>query len=502
MGAWYVQDSVQLLPNLTMRFGLRHEFTNGWNDPSGRSSNFVFSNGVVQTDTLVGTSALTENNAKRLFSPRVGLAWDPFGNGKTSIRAAFGTYYDIQDDFAVILLATPPFYANATFLSQPFLDVIPIKAGVPLPPACSPTVPKPCSTFTPRGFQPSFKTPTTHEWNFSIEQQLSTDMSLRVAYVGSEAFHNIIVKDPNTVPHEICGDAAGCVSGGVGSARGLAPQGTPYVPVGVTRPNPFLANGSYYWFFEGTASYNALQTEVKKRFSQGLQFKGNYTWSKNMSLGSNAGLGQGKNTTNIMTPYDLGRNRGPSTIDYTHQASISGSYELPFGNAKPYASGVTGVGGKLISGWQLNWIVSLTSGYPIIPRSGSNRSGNGDLTGPDRPSWNPAFSGNLTPGTANQWFDPTAFVLPQPGTWGNVGNGVIRGPGVSNLDLSLFKSTTITERINLQFRAEFFNILNHTNLGFPNNAVFTGNNYNASAGRISDTATTSRQIQFGMKLNF
>jgi len=484
VGAWYVQDNIQLRPNLTMRVGLRHEFTNGWNDPTGRASNFIYQNGVVQTNPMVGTSALTENNAKLLFSPRIGLAWDPRGNGKTSLRAAFGTYYDIQDDFTTILLSTPPFDTAATFLNQPFLSVIPIRSGVPLPPACGVGVPQPCSTYTPRGFEPNFKTPTTEEWNFSVEQQLTADTSLRVAYVGSEAYHTIVVKDPNTIQPQI------------------SAQGIPFIPAGSARPNPFLANGSYYWFFEGTTSYNALQTEVKRRFSKGLQLKANYTWSRNLDLGSNSGLGQGKNSTDIMTPYDLRRNHGPSNIDYTHQASISGSYELPFGQGKPWMAGVTGVADKLIGGWQLNWIVSITSGYPIIPRVGSNRSGNGDLTAPDRPSWNPAFTGNLITGTADQWFNPNAFIVPDPGTWGNVGNGVFRGPGVDNFDLSLFKTSKLTERMSLQFRAEFFNILNHTNLGFPNNAVFSGTAINPVAGRISDTATTSRQIQFGLKLNF
>jgi len=512
VGAWYAQDAIALRPNLNLRIGLRHEFTNGWNDPSGRAANFVYQNGVVQLNPQVGTSALTENNAKWLFSPRIGIAWDPRGNGKTSIRAAFGTYYDIQDDFTTILLGTPPFNNTLTFNNQPFLSNIPVIPGAVQLPTCgapgAPLAPPGCAQITPRGFMPNFKTPTAEEWNLTIEQQITKDTSFRISYVGSEGFHGVVIADPNTIAPLVCANAAGCVSGGVNpaTARGLAPQGTLYVPVG-TRPNPVMAAGTYYFNFEGTTSYNGLQTEIKKRFSAGLQFKGNYTWSKNLDEGSGEGLGQGQNTTNIMTPYNIRFNKGPSAHDFTHQASISGSYELPMGQGKRWMNS-TGTADKVIGGWQFNWIVSLTSGYPIIPTLGANVSGNGDATSPDRPNFNPNVAGGVITGTATQWFNPAAFSIPQSGTWGNMGVGVIRGPGTSQVDMSLFKNTSLSERVKLQFRAEFFNILNHTNLGFPNSALYSGNQFtatptqNPSAGRITFTTTSSRQIQFGLKLSF
>ena len=133
---------------------------------------------------------------------------------------------------------------------------------------------------------------------------------------------------------------------------------------------------------------------------------------------------------------------------------------------------------------------------------GSNRSGDGDTRNPDRPSLNPAFTGPVVLGQAGQWFNPNAFILPAAGTYGNLGRGVFSGPGLADLDLSLFKTTAVSERTSLQFRAEFFNVLNHPNFGTPNATVFSSGAINASAGLITTLATTPRQIQFGLKLIF
>ncbi len=204
----------------------------------------------------------------------------------------------------------------------------------------------------------------------------------------------------------------------------------------------------------------------------------------------------------IMDRNDLHRDWGPSAYNIPNSASISGNYELPFGKGKAWGNSFGGFGDRLVSGWQVNTIVSLMSGFPFTPLVGTNRSGDGDTRNPDRPSLNPAFSGPVVLGNPNQWFNPQAFVLPTAGTWGNVGRGVYSGPGLADVDASLFKTTAITERINLQFRAEFFNVLNRANFGPPNTTVFSSGAISSSAGLITTTATTSRQIQFGLKLIF
>ena len=495
-GSWYLQDVMQLRPNLSVRLGLRHEFTNGWNDADGRSSNYVYdANGVLQTKPMVGDSALTQNNSKRLFGPRVGLAWDPFGKGKTSLRAAFGTYYDIQDFLGFILSAVPPFNGSISFQNVPLGPLLPVVPTTPAPPDCGPGVPKPCTIYAPQGVQPDFKTPTIEEWNFAVEQQITPNTSVRLAYVGSEGFHQMVTLDPNTIHPQTCTSAAGCVSGGVNATTGFVPQGTSYIPVG-SRPNPYLANG-YFWFSEGNSNYNALQVDVTKRLTRGLQLRGNYTWSKSLDTLSGQLSGNALNEPqSVMNPFNMRQNWGPAAHDITHKASLSGSYALPFGQT------TKGAGGRLAGGWQLNWIVTLMSGYPLTPLAGTNISGDGNARQPDRPSWSPGFTGPVITGTPDQWFNPQAFILPVSGTYGDVGRGVLRGPGLADLDLSLFKNIALSERKNLQFRAESFNLVNRANFSTPNDIVFANGTASPSAGLITSTATSSRQIQLSLKLIF
>jgi hypothetical protein len=157
---------------------------------------------------------------------------------------------------------------------------------------------------------------------------------------------------------------------------------------------------------------------------------------------------------------------------------------------------------RLIGRWQWNGIFQVQGGFPYTPLSGSNTSGTGDASVSDTPDWNPDFKGPVTTGTPDQWFDPRAFRLPKQGTFGNVSRGSLRGPGLVNIDTSLFKQIPISERWNLQFRGEAFNLLNHANFGYPNEVVFTGANYSSSAGQLTYTATPSRQIQLALKLLF
>jgi hypothetical protein len=144
----------------------------------------------------------------------------------------------------------------------------------------------------------------------------------------------------------------------------------------------------------------------------------------------------------------------------------------------------------------------VLSGFPLTPQVGSNRSGDGNTRNPDHPSIDPTFTGDVIVGKQTQWFNPKAYALPAVGTWGNVGRGILTGPGLRSVDMSFFKTIPVREGVNLQLRSEMFNILNHTNLGTPNAIVFSNGVISPTAGLITITATTSRQIQFGAKLVF
>jgi Carboxypeptidase regulatory-like domain/TonB-dependent Receptor Plug Domain len=491
-GAWYLQDVMKLRPNLTLSVGLRYEASTGWNEVSGRAANYIpDSTGVLQTNPLVGSSAFTQNNATHLLGPRIGLAYDPYGNGKMAIRAGFGTYYSLIDALSFLMNSLPPWNGAVSYSNTALTSVLPVTPGVQPAPSCGPGIPQPCTIFAPQGVQANAQTPTVQEWNFTVEREVYHDMSLRVAYVGSHGYHGLLSIDPNSIPAQVCGSAVGCTAGGTpGTTKSTVPQGAQYIPV-ASRPNPYLGAG-FFWYTEGNSSYNALQIDAKKRLSHGLQFRANYTWSRGLDMNSGLTGAQSNNQAQmILDRNDVARDWGPSALNAAHQGSISASYSMPFFHAN-----------KFLGGWQVNAIVTLLSGFPFTPQVGSNRSGDGDTRNPDRPSLNPAFSGPVILGSPTGWFNPNAFTLPAAGTYGNLGRGTYSGPGLADLDTSLFKTFPVTERVSLQFRAEFFNALNRVNFGTPNATVYSGTTYSPSAGLITSTATTSRQIQFGLKLIF
>jgi hypothetical protein len=519
-GAWYVSDTFRISPKFTITAGLRHEFTNGWNENTGRAGVFLFdSNGFPVTVPETRSQYYPQNDAKLLFAPRIGLAWDPFGRGKTSVRAGWGIYYNLIDSSLAggVTNSNPPFNGAESFSNVAILPLIPVVPGVALPPQCNVGVPKPCTLYQPKGNSPHLQTPTVESWNLIAEQQLTRNTVLRVSYFGSFAYHYEINRDANSIVPLICSNPAGCLAGGVGSATATVSSGTLYIPK-VLRPNSNL-DSTLYTFFSGVANYNALAVDVERRFDNGLQFRGSYTWSRNLDDGSGVANSIANNSAlSVENPYDLRQDWGLSPSNISNQASGNFGYDLPFGANRRWLDEATGPLGKLVSGWRVGTIVTLQSGFSFSPLLGSNRSGNGDNTAnPDRPRLNAGFSPNpihgvsagcagfaagTVLGTAAHYYDPCAFSVPLPGTWGSLRRATMLGPGMETVDFSLLKRTSITERVGIEFRAEFFNILNRANFGLPNVTVFSGTSFNPSAGIISTTSTTSRQIQFGLKLLF
>src|SRR6266853_1399376 len=496
LGAWYAQDTVRITPRLTLTLGFRDEFTTGWNEAHGRASNYTFTNGVISSQPHVGDSLFTENNAKFLPQPRIAVAWSPF-SAKTVIRAGFGMYNDLQDALGYRADQNAPF--NPTFTTPLTVSQLPINPAGPFPATVK---------LIPGGVQPDLRTPTLISYSLRIQQQLSPNTSLTVGYVGSHGYHELIGIDANEPFSVIC-PASPCPAtypatfpGGI--ANTPVPAGTYFVPTTV-KANPTIAN-TWTWFSEGVSSYDALQVDVNRRFSGGLTLRGVYTFSKVLDDGDSLNATtSGGGPALASNPFNLRSDWGLGTFDVRHVAVLNGTYALPVGRGKRFLGALGGFGSASVSGWMVNSIVTLEGGFPFSPQLSYNPSNNGDTRNPVRPFANPAFRGPVILGSPNQWFNPHAFLAPANtaaygGVYGNVGRDTLIGPGLATWDFSVLKDTRIRERLNLQFRAEIFNLLNRANYNQPNAIVFTPSGVSPTAGVITSTSTSSRQVQFGLKL--
>ena len=369
-GAAFAEDSIKVKSNLEVRLGFRAEFTNGWNEAQGRASNYTFNTqGVISTQPVVGGSALAVNHAKFLPAPRVSVAWSPFGSQKTVIRAGFGTYYALLDNLSYRLDQNGPFNAVYAVKSLAFSSIAPnatyAKAKV-----------------IPSGVQPDLQTPTVETWNLKIERQLFANTILRVGYVGSHGYHELLSLDANLPPATIC-PASPCPVG--------YPAGTLYYPSGAALRNNAVWNTTH-WFSEGISSYHGLEVDVSHHWTNGLQFRGVYTFSKALDDGDNLNTSVATNSPAFLAnPLSPGADYGRASFDVRHSGVIQGSYDLPFARS----DSASGWQKWLVANWRVSGILTLQSGLPFTPQLSYNPSNDGDTRNPVRPSWNPNFKGNV-----------------------------------------------------------------------------------------------------------
>lgn len=491
--AGFIEDAWKATPRLEVRAGLRVESTNGWNEAQGRASNYDFTNGAINSTPTVGSSALSENRAKFLPEPRVGLAWDVFGNGKTAIKGSFGLHRALLDTLDYRLDQTAPYNTTLSYSKTTVSKL----ASLSTPTSTGGLV-------SPSNVQRNIQTPTVLAWTVKIEQEIAPSTTLTVGYVGSHGYHQILSEDENTPASVICPAAPGCATGNL-------PAGTIFYPA-TTLANPNLAN-STSWVSQGVSNYNGLEVDVRRQYAHGLQLRGVYTWSKNLDDGSAWNTSVSANTPAFVSfPGNPKLDYGRAATNVSHAAAINGTWELPIGQGHAVLGGASPVAQEFAGDWSLSSIVTLQSGFPFSPQLGYNPTGNGDSRNPARPQLNPSFQGNLYPKTAGEWFNPNAFMAPYQGTYGNAGRDSLTGPGLSDVDLSLVKNAAIHEGLHAQFRVEFFNILNHTNFTTPNAVVFstgptpsspsTAAALSPTAGVLTATATTSRQLQLALKFLF
>jgi hypothetical protein len=424
------------------------------------------------------------------------------------------------------------FCPGAASSSAPIIPFDVTANAVSAAPPCTSTSggvfqPAGCSVYGAGGIDPYMQTPTAIEWNFTVEHQLSRNMAIRVSYVGSQAYHGAVAIPTNVIPSQICQAAGGClVSDGKGGNLGagaVAASGQLYIPpcspnggdpttcTGIAPGfpagtqavlNPFLTAGSGtsasggQIMYEANSNYHGGSISFTRRASQGLTVNASYTMSKAMEVAPE--LNGGPNDPGVLDAYRLNLSRGVASFNVLHAFQSNFTYELPFGKGKRFGGSAGGFQDQLIGGWQWNGIISAQSGFPFTPIAGLDNQNNGDSNGNDVASRNPAFTGAVytDPRTNvnHSFFNPAAFVAPPPGTYGNIARGSYTGPGLVSVDTSIFKSFKVTERINLMFRTEIFNIINHANFSPPNETY--------TSGSITQTATKSRQIQFALKLVF
>jgi hypothetical protein len=511
-GAWYAEDVIRVNSRLTVSLGLRDEFTTGWNEAHGHAANYTYPGGTISSQPQVGDSTFTVNNGKFLPQPRVGLAWSPFGR-KTVIRAGFGMYNDLQDALGYRMDQNAPF--NPTYsIASLAVASLPVNTAAAVPATAK---------LVPGGVQPDLRTPTLESWSLRVESELTPNTALTVGYVGSRGYHELVGVDaneptPTICPASPCPAAYPTAGGAVTIATGFpagsplagaaVPAGSYYIPETATKPNATLGP-TWTWFSLGNSSYNALQVDLNHRLSHGVLLRGSYTWSKSLDNGDSLNATTAGNAPALVAnPFDLRADWGPATYDVRNIAVISATYALPFGKGERLGSNLQAAANRFASGWTVNTIVTLQDGFPFTPQLSYNPANNGDTKNPVRPFLNPDFSGPVITGNPSQWFNPGAFIAPPStgGFYGNLGRDSFTGPGLATCDFSVAKDTTVRESLRLEFRAEMFNLLDRANFNTPNLIVFTPptaanpTGVSGTAGAITSTSTTSRQVQFALKL--
>ena len=470
---FFVQDDIKVHSRLSLNLGLRYEYSPwasgyrgqlGTFDPSsprpiivgsetdqidlgsqfaGPSAYALFQN-YIQTSSQAGLPLSITSTDKTQFGPRFGFAWQPFGD-KTVLRGGYGSFFEQENTDGRVNNNMVPFRLDETGINdltqrRTMADFF---RGQPLTTSAAPTL---GATAT------ELKMGRNHHFNFGVQQQVSPSAVLEVNYVGNIGQYlngttNLNIPEPG--------------AGGV-QAR---------------RPYPQFGN-IFYFDTNMSNTYHALQATLVRRASKGLWYMASYTFSKSITAQNNPAVGG-----------NIAREKAISGFDIPHNLAVSAGWELPVGRDKRFLGDAGGVTQALLGGWQMQAILILRNGRPFTPTIAADRANTG--VGGQRP--NRTGSGALDNPTLEKWFDTTAFVLPAQFTYGDSGANILREGSYRNLDFSVFKRFGNK----LEFRVECFNLTNTASFNAPATAIDT-----ATAGRVTSTLSTPRQLQFGLKFNF
>jgi hypothetical protein len=550
----YLQDDWRWKPNLTLNLGLRYETSTVPSETSGKIANLrnimdpLPVCGTVIPGGCSGRGSFFSNPTRRDFEPRLGFAWDPSRNGKTAVRGGIGMF-DVQPlpyQFVLMTTQSAPFFSY-TAINNP--------AGACAPPltACphpffnfgGQDIPFPANTLRSTYVEPNPKRNYVMQWNLNIQQQLTPSLAAMVAYVGSRGVHQPFKVDeadlviPTKTPNGYLWpkvDVLGNVYSSLCNATDPNQTDDPScAPPNTINPNFGSIRGLFY---KGHSQYDALEAQLAKRMHHGFQMQGTFTWSKSIDTSSASVAGDTfGNSISSLHWFDMRLSRGLSDFNVGRTLVVNGVWDVPT------PKNMSGATQWALGGWELGLIFTVSDGVPFTATWGTGADPQGTLSSDD---W--AFPSRLggsgcktltNPGSVTNYIKTECFQVPQAPNlafWnancdpappslggplaagdlscfnlrGNSGRNILIAPGVTSLDFSIFKNNYIkrvSEKFNVQFRAEIFNILNHPNFAPPvtpdNVDIFDGTGAATGvAGLLTKTTTTARELQFAVKVIF
>jgi hypothetical protein len=515
----FAQDTWKLRSNFTLTYGLRWEYygvpfevnnnlSNLFVDPSGQAP-FTF------TQVGPGTGKNLYSNDFKNFEPRIGLAWDPFNNGKTSVRAGYGIFHDrVFGNLVGNARGNPPF--QQSFSASPFSQTTDLATPTTVPTSPVVTNIDP-NTFTggqifPTLFDPNFKTPYSQNWNLGIQRQWTNTLSLEVNYVGVKGNRIFRVVDGNPPQPALIaqleafcvpGNAFGCSTSTLSFANLWLGAEFGALPFDAVNNNAFESAfstpGAALNKSIGNSSYHGLQVNLQKRLANGFQIQGAYTFAKSISDVNDPLNAAAGNRSFPRNSFDLAAEKGPSDFDIRHRGVINYIWEPNVGKGRSHLN--QGAVGRILEGWSLTGVTSLQTGHPfdIFGNRDSNHTGLSARVTVIGNTSQPSGTDKTFTGPLRSGFELTPFDQ-QP----NLGKNRFYGPDDINFDAAVLKDTTLTERAKLQLRFEFFNLFNHAQFSQPGNAFAAPGTFGLSTSTITrpDGTTSARQIQVAAKFIF
>jgi hypothetical protein len=486
--SFYVQDDYRVTRRLTLNLGLRWDPTVMWHDQNGALATFIPGKQSTTYPLALpgmlypGDAGLPNNIVGGRYddvAPRLGIAWDVFGTGKTAVRASFGTFF-IPNTEALNMdrfCQIPPFDENISVLNTylgnvwsgpPWNGVNPFP--FPLPSGSSGVAKLKTVVFPPTvaftAFALPFKTPVNQEWSLSVQQAIGKNGGLEVAYIGSAAADQFTSSDGNVAIY-----SAGATSANIQSRRL-----DPLIGAIESDGNSLASN------------YEALQVTFREKYAKHFTLLATYTWSQ--ELGITAPTGEGGLGTR--DPFDAELDYGRIAFNVAQNWVTSFIWDLPFGEHSPSRFIKT-----VVAGWQVNAINTVYSGLPLTVKSGKDPALNGDnLEDADLVGSPKLPGGRSKAAQISEWFNTAAFAQPATGTYGTAGASILTAPGLWDTDFAMFKVFNIREGLRFQIRGEFYNIFNHAALGPPNTTLSNG-----SFGKITSTGNP-RVVELGAHLEF